>query len=162
MPRSLGAELPAPVWELLDGRDLPGRVGLTWLLVTVAEDGWPHVAMLSVGEVLAVGPGSLRFALWPGSRTTANLERTGHGLLMGVVEGAAYYVRLQARRGADLSVRGRPRAFFLVEVEEVLEDTVGYATITGGIGFRLNQPEQVLADWAAAVAGMRNARGAAD
>ena len=157
MPKSLGRSLPEPLRKLLDGSDLAGRVGLTWLLVTVAEDGWPHVAMLSVGEVLAAGPESLRLALWPGSRTTANLERTGFGLLMAVVGSTTYHVRLQSRRGADLSVRRRPRAYFAASVVEVLEDVVGYATVTNGIGFRLNQPEEVLADWEAAVAGLRRA-----
>jgi len=115
--------------------------------------------MLSAGEVLATGPGEVRLALWPGSGTTANLAQSGRSLLMIVAGNASYYVRLAARRGGDLSLSQGPRAFFVATVEDVLEDVVGYAEITSGIGFRLKQPAAVLAAWTEAVAAMRSAPG---
>jgi hypothetical protein len=159
MSRSLGKALPVNLMDLLTGHDLAQREGLTLLLVTTALDGWPHVAMLSAGEVLATGPSEVRLALWPGSGTTANLAQSGRSLLMIVAGNASYYVRLAARRGGDLSLSQGPRAFFVATVEDVLEDVVSYAEITSGIGFRLKQPAVVLAAWTETVAAMRSAPG---
>lgn len=159
MSRSIGKALPANLMDLLAGHDLARREGLTLLLVTTAPDGWPHVAMLSAGEVLAMVPSEVRLALWPGSGTTGNLAHSGRSLMMIVAGNASYYVRLAARRGGDLSLGHGPRAFFVATVEDVLEDVVGYAEITSGIEFRLKEPATVLAAWTEAVAAMRSAPG---
>src|SRR5258708_7689403 len=89
--------MPEAVLRALDGHDLPGHVGLTFPLLTVDASGWPHVALLSAGEVLAVGESELRLALWPGSETTANLTRDGRGTLMVIAGAAAFYLELEAR-----------------------------------------------------------------
>ncbi len=157
MSRSLGNQLPDTLTSLLDGRDLPSREGLTLLLVTVGEDGWPHVAMLSAGEVLAASARELRLAMWPRSNSTANLTRTGQGTLMLVHDQASYYLRLKARRTRDLSVRDGARAFFVATLEDVLRDVVGYAVITGGPAFRLKEPDKVVPGWEETVAAMRRA-----
>jgi len=65
MSRSLGASLPEEIFELLDGHDLPAREGLTILLLTASAEGWPQVAMLSVGDVLATSRECLG---WPADR----------------------------------------------------------------------------------------------
>jgi hypothetical protein len=157
MSRSIGNALPGNLTDLLGGHDVALREGLTLLLVTTALDGWPHVAMLSAGEVLATDAREVRLALWPGSGTTANLAHSARSLLMIVAGNASYYVRLAARRGGDLSLSHGPRAFFVAVVEDVLEDVVGYAEITSGIEFRLKEPAAVLAAWTEAVAAMRSA-----
>ena len=141
------------VRELLDGRDPAGRVGFTILLLTTSGEGWPQVAMLSVGEVLAVDERRVRLALWAGSGSTGNLAR-GRATLMLVVGPDTYYVRLRSRRLADLALSSGPRACFEAEVEDVLVDVVGYATVTSGVTFRLNEPEQVLPAWREAVAAL--------
>jgi hypothetical protein len=140
---------------LLDGHDLAAGVGETFLLLTQADTGWTHVAMLSVGEVLAISQAEIGLALWPRSNTTENLSRTATATLMITHGGAAYYLRLRADRQADLSVEGAPRAFFVARIEMVLEDTVGYATITSGLRFRLNDPEHVLEGWRQTVEAMK-------
>lgn len=56
------------------GRLLAAKEEVTALLVTTTDDGWPHVAMLSVGELTAVEPHRPRAALWPSSTATANLR----------------------------------------------------------------------------------------
>jgi hypothetical protein len=159
LSRPIGKALPVNLMDLLAGHDLARHEGLTLLLVTTALDGWPHVAMLSAGEVLATGPREVRLALWPDSGTTANLAHSGRSLLMIVAGAASYYVRLAARGGDDLSLSDGPRAFFVATVEEVLEDVVGYAEITSGIRFRLKEPARVLAAWTEAVAAMRSVPG---
>lgn len=155
MSRSLGASLPEEIFGLLDGRDLPAREGLTILLLTASAEGWPQVAMLSVGEVLATSRETLRLALWPGSGTTANLDRTTQATLMLVIEGEAVYVRAMTRRLPDLSLARGPRAAFESVVKEVLLDSVGYAAITSGIKFQLSDRDEVLPAWQDAIEALR-------
>jgi hypothetical protein len=159
MPRRLGPTVPETLRRLLAGDDLPARVGLTLLLLTVDEEGWPHSAMLSAGEVLAPSPDGpeLRFALWATSSTTANLGRSGRGTLFSVVPPATYTLRVRARRLPDADVQGHPLALFGARVEEALEDVVTYAEVTSGIAFRLADPERTLAAWRESVEAMRRA-----
>jgi hypothetical protein len=148
MSRTAGSELPAAIRRLLDGAELERAIGLTVLLLTVDEAGWPRVAMLSAGEVLAAGPREIGLALWPGSASAANLARAGRATLALVHAGAGWYVRGAARREADLELAdGRRLAAFALAVVEVLEDVVPYAELTGGIEFRLAEPERTLAAW---------------
>ncbi len=152
--KNLGPVLPEPLLPLVDGHDLRAASGHTFLLLTAAEGDWPHTAMLSAGEVLAVD-GSLRLALWPGSATTANLTENGRASLLCVVPPATYQLRLEARRLPDVSVTGRPRALFEAAIVEALEDTVAYANVTSGIHFELVDQAATLASWSAAAAAMR-------
>jgi hypothetical protein len=148
MPRSLGPNLPAAVHTLLDGADLGERVGVTFELITDDEQRWPHVALLSVGELVCTDRHTLRAALWPNSGATANLTREGRGLLALVADGAGYYVRVTARRLADLELgEDGQRAAFELQIEDVLEDAVAYARLTSGITFELNEPERVVPRW---------------
>jgi hypothetical protein len=151
MPRSLGSALPADLAAALDGRRLAERVGDTYLLITTSDAGWPHVAMLSAGEVLAVSRSALRLALWPQSRSTANLRRSGQALLMAIVPPATYYVRLRSTPLADL-----PRlAAFEAAIEAVEEDIVDYARVTETIRFELANPSEALTHWSATIEALR-------
>jgi hypothetical protein len=153
--RSAGDALPETVQRRLSGDDPAGAVDVTVLLLTVDPEGWPRVAMLSAGEVLATGSRTLRLALWPESTTTANLTRTGRATLALVEGGAGWYFLCSARRRADLSLPGRCLASFELRVEEALEDVVPYAQLTGGISFRLAEPERTLAAWAETLTALR-------
>jgi hypothetical protein len=156
MPRSLGPDLPPSLVELFDGGDLAGRVGLTFLLLTVDEAGWPHMAMLSVGELVAENPRVLRGALWHSSSSTRNLEREKRGVLAFISDGSAYYVRLRTSRLPDLELGAEGRlAAFRLDVEDVLEDAVGYARLTSGVSFVLNSPDDVLARWRRTIEALR-------
>ena len=158
MSRSIGQELPAAVRSLLDGSDLASREGLTFLLLTSDEHGWPQVAMLSVGEVVAIDPRTLRAGLWLGSGTTRNLSRSGRATLMLVADGNGYYIRVSARRGDDLDLGADGRlAYFVLQVEDVQEDSADYATLTSGITFRLKQPDQVVPRWQHTIDSLRAA-----
>ena len=156
MPRSLGPVVPAPLASLIDGRDLAAASGHTFLLLTAAEGDWPHAALLSAGEVL-LNRGRLRLGLWPGSATTANLTRSGRATLLAVVPPATYDLRLRAERGRDITVGGRPLAYFEADVVEAVEDVVAYATVMGGITFDLADREATLASWSECLSVMRSA-----
>ncbi len=49
----------------LDGNSLKDKTREAMMLLSVSEDGWPHAAMVSVGEVVALNHEELRIALWP-------------------------------------------------------------------------------------------------
>jgi hypothetical protein len=146
--RSLGTRLPDSVRGLLDGSELAQREGLTFLLLTNDEDGWPQVAMLSVGELVAVAPDVLHAGLWLHSGTSRNLTRSGRGTLVVIADGNGYYVRVSATRGEDLQLGADGRlAYFMLKVEDVQEDSADYARLTTGITFELKSPEQVVPRW---------------
>lgn len=146
--------IPEALRRLIDGRDLAAAEGHTFLLLTARPDDHPHAALLSAGEVLAAGD-RLRIALWPGSTTTANLTATGKATLLAVIPPSTYNLRLEARRLPDLSVAGKPRAFFEAGVVSVRDDRVAYATVTSGITFELADRDATLASWQATIAAMR-------
>ncbi len=104
------------------------------------------MALLSVGEVVALGPSALRLALWPGSHTTQNLTRSGVGTLSLVHGGAAHTIAIEATRLPDL-IEPASRAVFDGAVREHRSDQVPYATLTGGIAFELTDPAAVLPRW---------------
>jgi hypothetical protein len=146
--RSLGKQLPDSVRGLLDGSDLAQREGLTFLLLTNDEDNWPQVAMLSVGEVVSTAPDVLHAGLWLHSGTSKNLTRSGRGTLVLVANGNGYYVRVSATRGADLDLGAEGRlAYFVLNIEDVQEDSADYAKLTSGVTFKLKDPRQVVPRW---------------
>lgn len=148
--------LPDALLRALDGTDLETKEGETFLLLTVAESGFPHVALLSVGEVYAPGPLEVRLALWPKSATTANLQRTGQATLAHVADGAATYVQLAARR-VDEKSEGLAR--FIADVRGTRVDRVSYAELTTGVRFRLRDRDRVLARWSRTVLALRSMDG---
>jgi hypothetical protein len=114
--------------------------------------------MLSVGEVLGVGPRDLRLALWRNSTAATNLTRTGQATLALVHDNAGYSLRLRARRGADLETPLSGRlAYFAATVEDAILDVAPYAVLTSGVTFRLKDPDDVLPRWRETVAALRNA-----
>jgi len=155
MTRALAAELPAPLFELLDGRDLAQKEGETLLLLTVGEDGFPRIALLSVGEVLAVSPDELRLALWPASTTTSNLARTGRATLAAFLGGTAYDVELLARQLPELRTSRGHYARFAAEVRSARADAVSYAELLGGVRFRLKDAPRVVAGWERTIEALR-------
>ena len=86
MSRELEPAIPDPVRRCL--QDEPERqVGLTILVLSELEGGWSHLAMVSVGELVAAADGRLALALWPTSTCAANLARTGRVTLAVVADG---------------------------------------------------------------------------
>jgi hypothetical protein len=145
--------LPDRLVEELDGNDLSAGSHRVYELLTVAEDGWPHVALLSVGELLALGPAELRLALWPSSTTTANLARTGEAVLCAVIDGDAHRVRLACTSLGALRTEGGLAAFS-ADVRAVRRDAVSYARLTG-FEMSLVKPDLVLPRWEETIRALR-------
>jgi hypothetical protein len=155
MAHSIGNRIPDVIRPLFAGDDLEAHGGLTYLFLTCADGGWPHLAMLSVGEVLAVDARELRVALWRGSTASVNLAQTGKATLALIHEGVSYGLRCSARQGPDLPIENGRLAYFELRIEDVLEDVAPYAVLTSGVTFRLKEPDDVFPRWKGAIAAMR-------
>ncbi|HEY7063923.1 MAG TPA: pyridoxamine 5-phosphate oxidase [Chloroflexota bacterium] len=156
MSRSLGNQLPPPVAALLDGEQLDAKAGHVFLLVTRDEAGYPHPAMLSVGEVLAVNPGRLLLALYSSSTTTRNLRARGKLTLALADGGFGYYVKAAATETAATAPDLAGLAVFEATVAEVLEDGESVARVTSGFTMTLaGDTVRTLALWEATVGALR-------
>ena len=146
------SELPASVCALLDGADLEAKVGAALQLAVSDDAGWPRVASISVGEVLAVSAARVLLTLYTSSRTAAALGARGRGLLLLVDDGAIVKVELAASRLTE----GSGRTTFDCAVVGVERDEVPYARVTHGIEFELvAHEEQVLARWREQLDGLK-------
>lgn len=143
--------LPPPVAALVDGTGLGDKVGQTISILTVGDDGWPRLSLLSVGEVLTTTGRDIRLALHAHSGTTAALTASGRAMLHLVCDATVYKIRVEVRRldpdpapgsGGDVEL-----AFFAGEVCRVDEDRVAYAELTTGITYRLDDAAAVVERW---------------
>jgi hypothetical protein len=154
-PRTLPAsDLPAGVRSFLNGEDLLSKTQAL-RLSTVDAEGWPHAALLSAGDVLALPDGRIRFAIFANSGTAANLVRDGRLTLSLALEGGMCELRLRARPCGQGSTPEVPLAFFEAEVERVRMHVASYADVTSGISFALHEPAGVLDRWQRQIAALR-------
>lgn len=145
--------LPHAVAALFDGENLDRKIGQTVSLVAAEHNGWPHLALLSVGEVVTTSGSDIRLALYAGSGTTAALTRTGRALLSLVVD-AAYY-KIRAAVSAVTMTDDDGLAYFHGQVIRVDEDRVGYARIVSGVAYELVEPPRIVARWRQQVDALR-------
>jgi predicted pyridoxine 5'-phosphate oxidase superfamily flavin-nucleotide-binding protein len=159
MPRNesasaAAAQLPEAIVRDFDGDHLEARIADAVRLSTVSEDGWPHAAQLSAGEILAVNAATLLIAVWPQSTTTANLTRDGRLTLSLVHDGALLEIRARAHAVAQRQTALELSVFGLA-IESVTEHRAKYAEVESGVTFRLHEPERVLARWREQIAMLR-------
>jgi hypothetical protein len=154
MTRSLGTSLPRELVERLGQRDPAARLGVGLPFVTVDGEGRPHPMLLSYLEVRAYDPRTVGLVIGAHSRSGRNLAERRAGTLLVIEPDATVYVKLRAVDG-PLPVDGAGEyglGYFLLEVEEVLEDAAadweGGMRITGGI--RYTPPPALDAPWARA------------
>jgi hypothetical protein len=161
MAREVGDTLPDLLCELLSGRDLSARMGEAILVATTDTVGWPHPALLSYGEMVAVDRRRLRLALYRTSRTADNLRRNGKLTVCLIGRDMAYYVKAAVEAAQDPMEGFAHLARFEVRVASVLvdqarEDLEPGARITEGILFDPGRPvEEALQGWQAMVNGLR-------
>jgi hypothetical protein len=152
-PRSEAPQLPEALMRYLDGGDLLHKTQAL-RLSTVDAAGWPHAALLSAGDVLAVSPQRLRFALFAQSTTAANLARDGRVTLALALDRGMCEVRLHTRR---LAPDAGPLALFEATVDAVRTHLAPYADMSSGLSFSLHQPEAVHARWLRQLAALKSA-----
>ena len=141
MSRELDAVVPPALAELLAAE--PGAEGTAILVLTMRPDGFPHQAMVSVGELAVLDDKRLALALWPTSTSAANIKRTNALTLAVVIGATSYTVRATATQGDDVGTLAR----FDLTVVGAAADEAPYATLESGVRFRLNDPDEVLARW---------------
>lgn len=161
MAREVGNTLPQLLCDLLSGRDLSVRMGEAILVTTTDAEGWPHPALLSYGEMVAVDTRRLRLALYRTSRTTENLRRNGKLTVCLIGPNMVYYIKATVGPWQDPMEGFAHLARFEARVESVLvdqarEDLEPGARITGGIAFDLGRPmAEALQGWRAVVDSLR-------
>lgn len=140
MSRYVGTALPPALAERLGGSDLARHASVAIPIATVDEQGWPHLALLSYSEVIAVSPASLALAIGASSTTAENLRRAGRVTVVIVDTDLVQYVKGSAREVTP-SLDATPwNALFEVAVQAVFEDAAdprreGGARVLGGITF---------------------------
>lgn len=122
MSKQLGAELPPGLLVRLSGQDLEAVAGKVILLSTVDERGYPHPALLSYFEVLALDCRTIRLATYADSRTTANARRERRLTLVIIDTGVVYYVKGAVRELAHSMRCTAYNAKLHLDVVEVLAD----------------------------------------
>jgi hypothetical protein len=146
MSERLEARVPAAVRRELD-QDPAVQDGFTILVLSTSDD-WPHVAMVSRGELICAHDRLLLMALWPSSTACANLTRAEQATLCAVVDGVAYSLRVRARRQEELNTPlAGTLACFALDVESVFGDKAPYAELEGGVRFRLLDAEATVPRW---------------
>ncbi len=139
--------MPEAVRRCLE--DEPERhVGQTILVLSELEAGWPHLAMVSVGELVVAADGRLALALWPTSTCAANLARTGRATLAVVTDGLAFSLRCHVDNDFAITAGEHPAMRgFVLRVTAAVEDAAPYADLLGGVTYRLHDAQATLARW---------------
>ncbi|MBI2186903.1 MAG: pyridoxamine 5'-phosphate oxidase family protein [Acidobacteria bacterium] len=122
MSTHVGDRLPDDLFAALSGGDLTAVADCVIVVSTVDEHGFPHPALLSYFEVVAIDPRTIRLATYADSRSTRNATRGGKLTLVFVDAAFVYYVK-GAIRPLAASMRSTPyNAKLEMRVEEVLRD----------------------------------------
>ena len=133
MTRRIGATLTPELVERLSQRDIARHLGVALPFVTVDADGRPHPMLLSYLEVRAYDTGTVGLVIGARTRSAGNLVERGAGTLLVIESDVTVYVKLRTVDGPlDVSGAGDALGYFLLAVEEVLEDAA--ADWEGGMG----------------------------
>ena len=149
------ATLSPQARTMLDGSRVSAQPHTAFILASAATNGWPHVALLSKGEVVMVAEGVLRIALHSDSRTTANLTETGRATLLLVGPDAVETIEIFAHSVGASEVAGVPLSLFEAGITRVQKHAVPYATVTSGITFELHDAGSTIDRWSETVALLR-------
>jgi hypothetical protein len=147
-PKEEGILIPETIRNFCNGQDLPSKLNGAIRLSTVDEDGWPHAAMLSAGEVLITKAGTFSVAIWPSSSTAKNLSRDGRMTMTLPGDGGLYEIRLRAEALYDQSTKA-PLKVFSARVLNVKKHAAVYADVASGVTFQIKEgrEEEVLRRW---------------
>lgn len=119
----MGKELPDRVLEATIYTNSMRRNSAIFLL-TVDRGSFPHVALLSPYQVIALNSTRMLVAVHSASRSASFLKKNGKGTLILQAKPAVVYVKCSFRLlpDIDLTVSGIPESVYSATPEEVLED----------------------------------------
>jgi hypothetical protein len=160
MSRSVGSELPPALMERLSGRNLDAVAAKVVQIVTVDAAGWPHPALLSYFELVAIDPRHIRCATYATSTTSGNMRRSGHVTFAIIDERLACYVKAHAVEIAPAMQATTWNAAFDCRIEHVLVDEVNEeyepgAYVSSGVTYHNPQRAVELARARAVIAELR-------
>ncbi|WP_211747622.1 pyridoxamine 5'-phosphate oxidase family protein [Paenibacillus sp. Marseille-Q4541] len=139
--------IPEALMTLLSGEQLEDKQQEAFILQTVNEDGYPHSAMISVGELVACDAFTFRIALWPGTMTTMNLIRSQKAQLVIIDQGLVYYIKIQTVHLPPVNSDIHTRERFSAHIHALKIDQAKYARIESGIQVKLLNPDSVIKRW---------------
>ena len=152
MSTSIGKDIPDQVVAMLGGEQADEHVGKVILLLTVDEQGFPHAAQLSAGEILIRDKSFVRLAIFKEGRTLRNITDRS-ALMLAIIEPelSCYIKGFGSVSDATIS-RGSIQPFEAVrvdvEVADVLLDSEAGAQITTGARYSRDVPAQEeLREW---------------
>ncbi|MCD8792341.1 hypothetical protein [Staphylococcus gallinarum] len=143
--------MPKIVYKLFNGSHLEEKQDIVFIFQTVTIDGYPHTAMLSVGEIVAIDMEHLRFALWPNTTTVQGLRLNGKANIVFVYDQQVYYIELSVREYQSQYEGNDDRLKFEGEIRNIKIDSAKYADITSGISIQLRNPKDTVLRWRATV-----------
>ncbi len=103
--------MPREVEIAFSGLAFRRRRRLVIPLITMDPDGFPRVALLTMGEVRAVSPVRLAVAVMAGSRTAFNLVRRGTATVLYLYRRTTASIQARAGRGRVCDSDPRRRLF---------------------------------------------------
>jgi hypothetical protein len=118
--------MPPDIQAALSGAAFRRRRRLIVPLLTADPEGFPRVALLTLGEVRASSPVRLAVAVMAGSRTAFNLVRRETATVLYLHRRATASIQARAGRGRVSSV-DPGRRIFPLDVERVHLDRPGAA-----------------------------------
>ena len=150
---------PDVLLEFFNGRAVEEKQGLASLLVSADAEGWPHVTLLSVGEVLVPDREHVRIAIWSTSSVARDVRATRKALLETVLHERVFKVeltieRLHRHRAAPPA--GKELLFLDAGVRRVREDSVAYARVTRGHEYELVDADTVVPRWNSVLTSLRD------
>jgi hypothetical protein len=129
------SRIPRDLQSVLSGEGFRRRRRLVLPLLTTDPEGFPRVALLTLGEVRANSPSQLAVAVQARSRTALNLVRRGTVTLLYLHRNMSASVQARAGRGrvstADPARRVFPLTVESVRVDRPAETEGDVALLTG-------------------------------
>jgi hypothetical protein len=119
--RSLGPVLPDLLLARLMAPADAAPLDTAVVLTTVDPFGWPHPALVSYAEILALDTTRLRLALHAGSRSSRHLRESARATLVFADAQVCLYVKAEAVPLPGVANAGELARFELI-VRDVLED----------------------------------------
>ena len=148
-------DIPHEISLYLNGEDLAAK-NVALQLSTVDADSWPHIALLSAGEILVLPNGYIRLIIFPSSGTATNIGRDGRSTLTMPLDRGICEIRMRMRKLGESKAAGVALAIFEGQVECIHKHLSRYADVESGLTFSLHEPEVVLARWYRQIAVLRN------
>src|SRR6202049_4655439 len=142
--------MPDEIRDFLNGDDLERKLSQAVRISTVSEDGWPHAAMLSAGEMLALDAFEVAMLLYDGSNTSRNLARGGRLTLPLPLDHGLCEMRL---RDSEETARATPLLHCVGG--GCAAASVPLCRCRFGVTFRLHDPTSVLARWSRQIETLR-------